>query len=210
MTGALDTVRQLEKADPVTLRGRVQLAALAWAVGGLDEAKAALTAALSIEPNDVEARILLGELQIATNQIAAGKASFRDAIDRSDGPIGVADAYAGWLVLRGEETEAQELADRLSTDAGSPEALAAAAGLETTVKRPDRALALAERAQKLGASAGQTALLTGAALAAKEDKAGAVAKYLGVARSIPRSSMGACAPPRSCASRGSSTRPSAR
>ena len=163
MTGALDTVRALEKADPDTLRGRVQLAALAWSTGGLDEAKAALQDALQLEPNDVEARLLLGELQIATNQIAAGKASFRDAIDRSDGPIAVADAFAGWLMLRGEEAEAQELADRLTADAGSPEALAAAGALETTVKRPDRALALAERAAKLGRTPGQTALLTGAA-----------------------------------------------
>jgi tetratricopeptide (TPR) repeat protein len=183
LAGALETVRQLERTDPVTLRGRVQLAALAWPLGALDEAKVALTDALKIEPNDVEARILLGELQIATNQISAGKASFREAIDRSDGPIAVAEAYAGWLILRGDETEAQELAERLSTDAGSADALAAVSALETTVKRPDRALALAERAQKLGAGAGVTALLTGAALAAKDDKDGAVAKYLGVARS---------------------------
>ena len=73
---ALETARRLVDAVPDTLRGRVQLAALAWATGALDEAAAALAGALELEPNDVEARILLAELQVATNQIAAAKASF--------------------------------------------------------------------------------------------------------------------------------------
>jgi len=191
LAGALDTVRQLVKADPETLRGRVQLAALAWPLGGFDEARAAVAAAIELEPNEVEARILLGELEIASGRTDAGKASFRAAIDRADAPIEIADAYAGWLVRRGELAEAQELADRLTADAGNPDALAVASVLESTVKRPERAIAFAERAKKLGATAGRTALLLAGALLskdakeakdAKQDRAAAIKTYLEVPR----------------------------
>lgn len=182
LSAALETVRRLVRAVPDTQRGRVQLAALSWPMGALDEAIAAVTSAVADEPADVEARILLGELQIATNQPAAAKASFKDAIDRAEAPLEIADAFAGWLVLNGDLTSAQELADGLTADLPDVEALELAAALERTVKRPGRALALAERARKLGASAGRVALMIGAALAAQEDWSGATKAYLGVAK----------------------------
>jgi tetratricopeptide (TPR) repeat protein len=181
LAGALATLQRLAQAAPETLHGRVQLAAVAWPLGDLDAAAAALHAAIDQEPNDVEARLLLAELQVARNQVKEAKDSFNAAIDRADAPLEIADAYAGWLMLRGEEAEARELADRLIADAGSAEALVAASGLERTVKRPDRAVALAERAQKLGASAGQAALLVGAARALNDDRAGALKSYQSVA-----------------------------
>ncbi|HEY7374811.1 MAG TPA: tetratricopeptide repeat protein, partial [Polyangia bacterium] len=182
---AFDTARQLVDAVPDTLRGRVQLAVVGWATGALDQAAAALKGAIEIEPNDVEARILLAELQVATNKISAAKASFLGAIDRAEQPMQVADAFAGWLVLRGDVAEAQELADRLVADAGDADTLAAASSFERTVKRPARAVALAERAAKMGLAAGRRGLLIGAAALAKEDKAGAVAAYLGVDKRDP-------------------------
>jgi tetratricopeptide (TPR) repeat protein len=185
LSAAIETVRRLVHAEPDTQRGRIQLAALSWPLGGLDEAIAAVTSAVDDEPADVEARILLGELQIATNQAAAAKVSFKAAIDRADAPLEIADAFAGWLVLRGELTAAQELADGLTADLPDAESLELAAALERTVKRPARALALAERAQKLGASAGRVSLMTGAALAAKQDWNGATKAYLGVAKTDP-------------------------
>jgi len=99
--------------------------------------------------------------------------------------MAVADAFAGWLVLRGDVGEAQELADRLVADAGDADTLAVASAFERTVKRPDRAVALAERAAGLGLAPGRRGLLLGAAAQAKEDKAGAVAAYLGVDRREP-------------------------
>jgi Tfp pilus assembly protein PilF len=183
LPGALDTVRQMVKAAPGTLRGRVQLAALAWPLGGFDEARDAVAGAIAQEPNDVEARILLAELDIATGHVDAGKAGFRAAIDRSESPLEVADAYGGWLVRRGEVAEAQDLADRLTADAGNPDTLALSSVLECTVKRPERALAFAERAKKLGATPGRVALLVAGAMLAKEDHAAAIKTYLGVPRS---------------------------
>jgi len=182
LSAAIETVRRLVRAAPDTQRGRVQLAALSWPLGGLDEAIAAVTSAVADEPADVEARILLGELQIATNQPVAAKASFKDAIDRAEAPLEIADAFAGWLVLSGDLTSAQELADGLTADLPDAESLELAAALERTVKRPARALALAERARKLGASAGRVALMIGAALASQEDWSGSTKAYLGVAK----------------------------
>jgi tetratricopeptide (TPR) repeat protein len=183
LSSAMATLRRLVDAAPETQRGRVQLAALGWALDARDEATHALTSALEDEPTDVEARVLLAELQIADGKDKAAKATFRDAIDRADVPMEIATAFAGWLVLRGDVTEAQAVADGLTADAPDVESLQQAATLERTVKRPDRALALIERARKRGASAGQVALMSGAALAAKGDQAGALAAYRGVARS---------------------------
>jgi tetratricopeptide (TPR) repeat protein len=183
--GALETARRLVDAAPETLRGRVQLAVVAWATGAFDQAATALAGAIELEPNDVEARILLAELQVATNKIAAAKAGFRAAIDRAEAPMAVADAFAGWLVLRGELAEAQELADRLIADAGDADTMAIASAFERTVKRPDRAAALIQRAVKQGLAAGRRALLIGAAALAKEDKTAAVAAYMGVDKRDP-------------------------
>jgi len=185
LPAAMETARRLIDAVPDTLRGRVQLAVVGWGTGALDEAAAALVGAIEIEPNDVEARILLAELQVATNKIAAAKAGFRGAIDRAEQPMQVGDAFAGWLMLRGDVGEAQELADRLVADAGDADTLAIASAFERTVKRPDRAVALAERASKLGLAAGRRGLLLGAAALAKEDKAAAVAAYLAVDKRDP-------------------------
>jgi tetratricopeptide (TPR) repeat protein len=185
LSAALETVRRLVQAAPETQRGRVQLAALAWTMDARDEAKNALTAALDDEPADVEARVLLAELQVADGHDKEAKNTFADAIDRADAPLEIASAFAGWLVLRGDLTEARELADRLNADVPDADALEQAAGLERTVKRPDRALAFAERARKLGASAGRVAIMAAAALVAKDDQAGALKSYRSVGKTDP-------------------------
>ena len=183
LSAALETVRRLVHAAPETQRGRVQLAALAWSMDARDEANAALTSALDDEPADGEARVLLAELQVAGGHDKQAKATFVEAIDRADAPLEIASAYGGWLVLRGEVADAQELADRLTADVPDVDALEQAAALERTVKRPERALALAERARKMGASAGRVAIMTGAALSAKDDPAGAIKSFRSVAKS---------------------------
>jgi tetratricopeptide (TPR) repeat protein len=185
LAAALETVRRLVQAAPETQRGRVQLAALAWTTDAREEAKKALADALDDEPADVEARVLLAELQAAGGHDKEAKTSFLDAIDRADSPMEIASAFAGWLVLRGDLTEARDLADRLNADIPDADALEQAAALERTVKRPDRALAFAERARKLGASAGRVAIMVAAGLAAKDDQAGALKSYRSIGKSDP-------------------------
>ncbi|HTB58363.1 MAG TPA: tetratricopeptide repeat protein [Polyangia bacterium] len=185
LPAALETVRRLVQAAPETQRGRVQLAALAWTMDARDEASGALKAALDDEPADVEARVLLAELQVAGGHDKEAKTSFTEAIDRADAPLEIALAFAGWLVLRGDLAEAQELTDRLNADVPDVDALEQAAALERTVKRPERALALAERARKMGASPGRVAIMTGASLAAKDDPTGALKSFRTVAKGDP-------------------------
>ncbi len=183
--GAYESCRQLVEIAPDTVRGRFQLAALAWARGALDEAEAALIAALEEEPADIDARLLLAELQVARGRIDAAKASFRAALDRSDSPGEIAEAFAGWLVSRGDKADAFEVSERFTAEGSGPEALLIGSRVERAAKRPDRARAMAEKALKLGAPAGRAAILGAQALADQGQRAAAVTTYLGVPLDAP-------------------------
>lgn len=180
LPAALETIRALERAAPETLRGRVQHASLSWALGQPEDGVLALEGVLSREPADIDARLLLGELQAALGNVRAAKAEFTEAIDRAESPMQIAGAVAGWLVQRGEPAEALELVERTTANVVDADSLAQASELERVVERPDRALAFAARAEKAGATAGRVAILKGEALAAKGDRAAAVKLLLGV------------------------------
>jgi tetratricopeptide (TPR) repeat protein len=185
LPAALETLRALERAVPETLRGRVQHAALAWALGAFPESEAALSGALEREPAEVDARLLLGELQAALGRPRDAKLTFQEAMDRADVPLQIADAVAGWLVQRGELSEAIELADRALGNVGDVDSLALASALERTVKRPERAGALADRAATLGAAPARVAVMRAEALVAKGDHPHGVKLLLGVAADAP-------------------------
>jgi tetratricopeptide (TPR) repeat protein len=185
LPAALETLRALERAAPETLRGRTQHAALAWALGAVDESEAALGDALAREPADIDARLLLGELEAAQGHAPAAKATFQEAIDRADVPLQIADSVAGWLVQRGEVAEAVELAERTAANVGDVDGLALASALERTVKRPERATELAERAAKLGGAPSRVALLRAEALVVGDDHTRAVKVLLDVTADAP-------------------------
>jgi len=183
--GAFESCRALAEVSPDSIRGRVQLAALAWTRGALDQAEAAIARALEEEPADIDARLLLAELQVAQGKIAAAKASFRGAIDRSDAPGEIAEAFAGWLVARGDAAESVELGERFTAEGSGADLLIVASRVERAAKRPDRARALAEKALKLGAPAGRAAILIAQAMADQGQRAAAVTTYLAVAADAP-------------------------
>ncbi len=178
--GALETVRKLERAAPATIKGRLQHAALAWAMGELDDGAVALRAALTLEPADVDARLLLGELQAAAGDVKGAKATFNEAIDRADEPVQITEAVAGWLVQRGDVADAVDLADRAVANVADVDGLALASALERTVKRPEKAFELATRAEALGASPGRVARLRAEASFVKADHAAACKLLLGI------------------------------
>jgi len=185
LPAALETLRSLEGAVPDTLRGRSQHAAVAWALGRFEESELALHGALEREPADVDARLLLGELQAAQGHAKEAKVTFAEAVDRADVPLQIADGVAGWLVQRGEVVEAAELADRTIANVGDADGLALASALERTVKRPDRAAALAERAGSMGATPARVALLRAEALIEKGDSARGVKLLLEIDAETP-------------------------
>jgi len=88
-------------------------------------------------------------------------------------------------VQRGEVADAVELAERTTANVADEEGLVLASALERIVERPDRALALAARAEKAGAPAGRVAILKAEALVAKKDRAGAVKLLIGVGAQAP-------------------------
>jgi len=182
---AFATTEQLVAIEPDAARARTQLAALAWALGRMDETEASLRAVLEREPGDVESRLLLAEAQVAGANIRAAKASFREAMDRSDSSLEIVAAVVGWLSARGDSAEAAEIADRVSTDGGDPQTLEQQARVERAAKRPERALELASRAQRAGATAGRVALMMGAAQTDGGQRAAAVMSYLGLPPDSP-------------------------
>jgi tetratricopeptide (TPR) repeat protein len=183
--GAYESCRQLVEIAPDAVRGRFQLAALAWARGALDEAETSLVAALEEEPADIDARLLLAELQVARGRIDAAKASFRAALDRSDSPGEIAEAFAGWLVSRGDKADAFEVSERFTAEGNGADALLIGSRVERAAKRPDRARAMAEKALKLGAPAGRAAILSAQALADQGLRPAAITTYLGVPLDAP-------------------------
>src|SRR6185295_2541822 len=170
---------------PDTLRGRIQYAAVSWALGATGEAEAALRGALEEEPAEIDARLLLAALEVAKGDFTAAKASFKEAMDRADAPLAIAEAYAGWLSARGDGVEAAEVAERFTSEGGDADALAAMSRVERAAKRPDRARALAERARKAGVAPGRAAILTALAASDAGDRAGAVATLMSVPADAP-------------------------
>jgi tetratricopeptide (TPR) repeat protein len=183
--GAWETSRQLIRHAPETVRGRVEHAALGWALGKLAEAEAVLKEALVLEPVNLDVRLLLAQLQVAAGRIPQAKASFRETMDRAEVALEIAEAYAGWLTSRGEQAEAVELAEKLAAEGGDADSLQVMSRLERAAKRPERAKALAEKALKVGAPAGRVAILLALAAQDSGDKRGAVATLLGVSKEAP-------------------------
>jgi len=88
--------------------------------------------------------------------------AFREALDRGEGSLEIAAAYARFLVGIGEGKAAEQLADDLvSPLAGSdPESLAGSIELQRSAHLLDRALALVKKAQEAGISDDAKARLT--------------------------------------------------
>src|SRR5258708_16727804 len=182
---AFETTQKLVAIAPDSTRARTQAAALAWALGRMDDAEASLRAVLEREPADIESRLMLAEVQVASGKVGAAQATFREAMDRSDSGLEIAAALIGWLTARGDNVEAAEIADRLGTDGGDPQSLEQQSRIERAAKRPERALELANRAQRAGASVGRVALIVGAAQADSGQRAAAGMSYLGVPSDSP-------------------------
>ena len=154
--------------------------ACSWRRVGLGDGRARsrrrrrCAAAIEIEPNDVEARILLAELQVATNKIAAAKAGFRDAIDRAEAPMAgrATPSRAGWCcAARSPRRRSWPIA--WSRTPATPTRSRRRARSSAPSSAPSARWRWPSGRAKLGLAAGpaRAAAGRGAALA-KEDKAG--------------------------------------
>jgi tetratricopeptide (TPR) repeat protein len=185
LPGAHATIRALATAAPDSVRARVEVGALAWAEGSVDEAEGALKEALTLEPEQIDARLMLAALQVATGRPLDAKATFRDALERAEDSAEVAEMYLKWLSTSGDQATANEEADRLTPDVIDENTIDTIVRIERAAGRPDRAKAAAERALGRGVDAAHVALLIGGALADAKDYKGAAARFLKVSKGDP-------------------------
>ncbi len=152
LPSAQRTLEVLTQAEPASATGSMRLTAIYWALGAMAKAEATLHAALTEEPNQIEALVALAWIDAASGKNDDARAVFRDAIDRSEGAPEIAAAFARFLVGIGSQKEAEQLADDLAVPDSSldAESLGGRIELERSAGRLDRALALLARARNLG------------------------------------------------------------
>jgi tetratricopeptide (TPR) repeat protein len=167
--GAYGTMKNLRDLAADSLPARLQLAALAWALGRLAEADAALEEALAIEPAEPDARLMLAALDAATGRTAEAKAAFREAINRSEESLPVVEMFLKWLVSRGDRSEAASEADGFTPDAVDDTTIESIVRIERAAGRPERAIEACETARKRGVPAARLALLEAGALADRKE-----------------------------------------
>jgi tetratricopeptide (TPR) repeat protein len=182
---ALATVKALGRVSPDSVRARLSQAALAWALGQRAEAEAALEEVFEIDRGELDARLLRAALLVGSGRTDAGKAAFREAIERAEGATEVVEMYLRWLVARGDKAEAATEADRLVPDVIGEDTVEAAVRIERAAGRPERARAAADKALAKAVPAARVALLVAGAMVDAKDHAGAAARLLAVPREAP-------------------------
>jgi tetratricopeptide (TPR) repeat protein len=188
--GAASTLADLCRREPASLAGHMRLMAVAWALGDVGQTEAQLRQTLAEEPNHIEALTALAWLLAAQGRNDESRRAFREDLDRGEGALEIAAAYARFLVSIGDNQAAEQLADDLvSPLAGSdPEGLSGSIELERSAHRLDRALALVKKAQEAGVSddAKTRLALTKAALLKEQGQDDeAVATLLAVPKASP-------------------------
>jgi len=174
LPSAQNTLEVLTQAEPASATGHLRLTAVYWALGEMTKAEATLHAALTEDPNQIEALASLAWIYAASGKNDEARAAFREAVDRSEGTPEIAAAFARFLVGIGSPKEAEQLADDLAVPDNSldAESLGGRVELERSAKRLDRALAVLARARDLGIAENQKirVALTQAALLKEQGK----------------------------------------
>jgi tetratricopeptide (TPR) repeat protein len=184
--GARVTLRALADGLPGGAVARIRLAAVAWALGAPTEAETRLREALAVEPNHVEALLMLAWLYTAEGRTDEAGARFSEALERSEGALDVAAAYARFLMATGRQQKAIELADDLATGGGADDdSLLGRIEVERAAHRPERALALARTRRAADQASDDIKArmdIVVADIQAEKDPAGAVTTLLRVPR----------------------------
>ena len=141
--------------------------------------------ALTLEPAEIDARLMLAALLGATGRTKEAKAAFHEALERAEDPIEIAEMFLKWLVARGDKAEAAAEADRLVPDVIDEGTVEMVVRVERAAGRVDRVRAAADQAIKKGASTARMALLVSGALVDSKDFAGAAALLLKVPKDAP-------------------------
>lgn len=190
LPAARATLESLCGAQPESGTGWMRLMALAWTAGDMAKAESHLRAALSEEPNHIEALAALAWIYAATGRNEDARRVFRDALDRSEGALEIAAAYARFLVGIGATKDAEQVAEDFAVSYASVDAenLVARVELERAARRFSQGLGLLARAGELGIPENQKTRLPllRATLLKDLDKAGdALAVLMKVGKDSP-------------------------
>lgn len=109
--GAASTLADLCRREPASLAGHMRLMAVAWALGDVGQTEAQLRQTLAEEPNHIEALTALAWLLAAQGRNDESRRAFREDLDRGEGALEIAAAYARFLVSIGDNQAAEQLAD---------------------------------------------------------------------------------------------------
>jgi hypothetical protein len=190
VSAAASTLAELCRQEPASLSGHMRLMAVAWALGDMRLSETHLRQTLTEEPNHIEALTALAWLLAAQGRNDDARRAFREALDRGEGALEIAAAYARFLMSIGDSTAAEQLADDLVSPlaAADPETLRGSIELERSAHRLERALALVKKAQEAGVSddAKTRLVLTAAGLLKEQGRgAEAVATLVAVPKTSP-------------------------
>ncbi len=184
--GAFATLEDLAAGAPQSAIAHIRLASVAWALGAHEQTERELRLALQVEPNQLDALLMLAWLHTAAGKTGEARARFAEALERSEGSFEVAAAYARFLIAIGEPRGAADLADDLATAGTDDETILGRIDLERAAHRADRALALARERRGAANSSEETRArldILIAEMLADKDAAAAVAGLQGVPRS---------------------------
>ena len=186
--GAHETLRALADGLPTSVAARVRLAGVAWALGDGKQAETRLREALALEPNQLDALLLLGWLHAAEGKRKDAEARFREALERSEGSLEVGTALVRYLVSVGANEAAALVADDLAVPAGDETAFFESLELERAAGRPKRAIELARARREAPDATDELRGRLDLAIADLLESEGVPRAALAVLLAVPRSS----------------------
>jgi tetratricopeptide (TPR) repeat protein len=143
LAGARATLEELARSAPESSVARIRLASVLWTQGAMTEVERRLRETLTAEPNHIEALLMLAWAATAQNRFDEGRARFAEALERAEGALDVATAYARFLLVAGRQDEASQLVDDLALT-GDDQNLLERIELCRAAHESRRGLALAE------------------------------------------------------------------
>jgi tetratricopeptide (TPR) repeat protein len=109
LKGATATLDALLAQSPALPSALYRQACIVWPLGDFPAARRYLVRLIEVEPDHIEARLLLARLLTMMNEATHARDVYADAFARAEGDLAVAGLYATFLLTQGMQEEAQAL-----------------------------------------------------------------------------------------------------
>ena len=185
---AMATLETLLSGLPTSQMGLYRQVSIAWAVGDLPLARRYLERLIQIEPEHLEARLLLARLFTVLQKRDDARTAYVEALSRSEGDLSVAAMYATFLESEGLHEETVALVEQMQTSEMDAGTLGSRMELERIAGRLPRALQMADEVLATHPdqeSAGRVLLAKGAVLEASQRPVEAAQIFQSIAAESP-------------------------